>query len=60
MVVGECCRGKRGAETAIAGCAAEGSTEQANGLEGEQASLAGLRVQQDWAGSKIFGGDRSK
>ena len=40
--------------------AAEGSTEHADSLEGEQASLAGMRVQRDWAGSKIFGGDRSK
>ena len=37
-----------------------GAQSRRTGLKGEQASLAGLRVQRDWAGSKIFGGDRSK
>ena len=34
MVVGECCRGERGAEMASVGVRCEGSTEQADGLEG--------------------------
>ena len=47
MVVGECCRGERGAETAIVGVCCKGSVEQADGLEGEQARSAGLCVRRD-------------
>ena len=52
MVVGECCRGERRAETASAGGRCKGSAEQANGFEGEQARLAGLCMQRDRVGSK--------
>ena len=52
MVVGECCRGEHGAETASAGGRCKGSAEQADGLEGEQARSAGLCVQRDRGGNK--------
>ena len=45
-------RGEHGAETTAARGCCKGNAEQANGLEGEQARLAGLCMQRDREGSK--------